>query len=355
MMSDAFDEIWPNRDRLARIIYEVQLGQLSGSLASRMRAYQTKCIRDATHNLSHLAVASFFSSEKLFTSYVEWLKVLFEGLRRKRNGDYAKPQHNSLGQHFELTLSVLEEELSDKALESINPFLARAINQTNNPVRMPPSEMPSNPYYRDVASEYLSSLLNLEKGRAKDLIYDLHDNLDVLTIYDKILGPVLREVGRLWHIGELDVADEHFITEFTKTFILELSLLEKNFTNKNQNKRAFMMAVGLEHHNVGLQMVKHMFDVGGWDTFMIGGNLPASYIVPKLKHVKPKAIAISTTIPTNLVETASLVRSIKKAKCNGTIVVGGYPYTLDTSLWRTIGADYYSPDAHQTLAYLNTA
>ena len=76
--------------------------------------------------------------------------------------------------------------------------------------------------------EFLQYLLNGYKNKARDLILNIYNNgMDIEWIYFNILETALKEVGVLWEIGEIDVWNEHYISESILDIMREVKSYEK--------------------------------------------------------------------------------------------------------------------------------
>jgi methanogenic corrinoid protein MtbC1 len=67
-----------------------------------------------------------------------------------------------------------------------------------------------------LAADYLAALLAGEREAALRLVADAAEQgTDVRRLYEDVLAPVQREIGRLWQRDEITVATEHYCTAVT--------------------------------------------------------------------------------------------------------------------------------------------
>ena len=64
----------------------------------------------------------------------------------------------------------------------------------------------------------------------------------------------------------------------------------------------------------------------------------------------PDVVAISCTMTFNVSKVKNLVNAIRSFKKSTPIIVGGYPFNLDSCLWEKIGADACSCDFESAYA-----
>ena len=75
-----------------------------------------------------------------------------------------------------------------------------------------------------------------------------------------------------------------------------------------------------------------------WNTRYLGANMPQSDFLLTIKSLNPDIVGISCTMTTNLPKVASLIQELSRAGSNTKVIVGGYPFNLDKTLWKTLGA-----------------
>src|SRR6188768_312378 len=116
---------------------------------------------------------------------------------------------------------VLEESLPDDAWSVLPPYFEQARDELARPAAAVKSAIdPAAPHAR-IAVDYVAALIALDERLALDVVLDAlsKQRLTVEEALESVIAPALREVGRLWHVGELGVADEHFATGITRRAI----------------------------------------------------------------------------------------------------------------------------------------
>jgi signal transduction histidine kinase len=195
----------------------------------------------------------------------------------------------------------------------------------------------------ELCQSYLRLLLDHEGVKARNLILDkVAERKSIQYIHGQILEPALIEIGRLWLEGEISVADEHYATAITESLMNSLHPLLKQ--HPGQKGRVLLAAVQSELHALGLRMVGDFLELDGWDAIYFGPNLPVESICSAIEKERPDLIALSVTTPSNLLETVETIQRIRAlpGARSKPVLVGGYPFLLDHSLWRRVGADAWA-------------
>ena len=207
------------------------------------------------------------------------------------------------------------------------------------------SQLRDTPFF-EIAEAYLEALLTADRGGAHRIITDaLRDGLAIRDLYLSVFQPVQHEVGRLWLLNRVSVAEEHFCTAATQTIMSELY---PQIISSNRTGRSLVAAcVGSELHEIGVRMVADFFEMEGWDTYYIGAGISIEQIISAIEQRKPDLVALSATMTHHIVKVQEIVSAIRSAFPATTprIMVGGLPFNMTPDLWRTVGADTWASDA----------
>ncbi|HIJ97051.1 MAG TPA: hypothetical protein HPP94_15210 [Desulfuromonadales bacterium] len=204
--------------------------------------------------------------------------------------------------------------------------------------------------FSELASSYLKALLAADRNSAQLLITAaLNSGLSIRDLYLGVFQPVQQEVGRLWLLNSVSVAEEHFCTAATQTIMSELY---PHIISAQRLGRTLVAAcVGSELHEIGVRMVADFFEMEGWDTYYLGAGIPHDQIIAALEQRKPDLVALSVTMTYHIPKALELISAIRNTCPENTvhIMVGGIPFNNSPDLWRTVGADVWATDAEQAV------
>ncbi|MDU5108131.1 cobalamin-dependent protein [Clostridium sp.] len=202
--------------------------------------------------------------------------------------------------------------------------------------------------------EFLQYLLNGYKNKARDLILNMYNNgIDIEWIYFNILEVALKEVGVLWEVGEIDVWNEHYISESILDIMREVKSYEK--INDNKESSVICLTAGSEQHNIGIKMIADLLEVSGIKVIYLGSNLPTLSIINAIKSENPKYIAISVTISSNIESAKNVIKAIRTSFKNKAplIIVGGMAFTNINDVCKETDADFYCKDLDEIKMLFN--
>lgn len=292
--------------------------------------------QDSLYHLRYLAQSVSLESPLLFINYIIWLKVLLT-------------QYKITAEDLRINLELMKDAISVKVeppdRELILSYLDMGMYHMRGEESVPSFLQPDQPYFRE-AEQYLGLLLDGERRQAAEFIMKLYDDgMPVQDIYLNIFQQSQYEIGRLWQLGQITVAQEHYCTACTQSIISQL--YPRWIQAQSSRKRLVAVGVGEELHEIGLRMLTDFFEMKGWNTFYLGSNMPADSLIRYLKEQPADLLAVSVTMTFHVSEVGRLIQVIRgHAELDGLkIMVGGMPFNIDRDLWKKVCADGYAPDA----------
>lgn len=346
MPQDYKEEIDAKREILARQITDLHF-ERHPDLDKKYGAIgRIKCHEDAKYHLSYLAEAVGNAQPELFADYILWAKFMLQG-----RGVPA----SDLFENLKVMREIVSESLSDDVASLTTKCIDAGIEQlevarranirTNIEVDLPSRITQENPLH-ELATRYLNALLQGDRQAASSMILDaVQHGASVKDIYLHVFQPSQHEVGRLWQINQLSVAQEHYCTAATQLIMSQL--YPHIFSTEKNGKSMVATCVSGDMHEIGIRMISDFFEMEGWDTFYLGANVPADSVVRSIKERKADLLAVSATMTFHVNAVRKMIEAIRKDdQVKSTIViVGGYPFNIAPSLWQEIGADGQATDA----------
>ena len=189
---------------------------------------------------------------------------------------------------------------------------------------------------------YFRSVRAVDTAEASDFVLELFDEgTPVQRITGEVLGPAQVRVGELWQQGDWSVADEHAATAVTEAAVLALAHAARPRVLAQQRHIVVVCAEG-EWHTLPARMAAVVAAGPGTRVTMLGPSLPADQLARRLAAGDVDVMALSCTMPTNLLGAA---RCIAVAHEQGVPVMAGGRAFGDTPLRaRALGADGWSLD-----------
>ena len=136
----------------------------------------------------------------------------------------------------------------------------------------------------------------------------------------RILLPLQRRVGELWHQGRLNVAVEHYVTKIIQ---------QKLFSVMNQlpvnefGPRILIACPEGETHEIGAQAVAYMAATKGCHVYYLGSDLPSSDLATFCEKIKPDLVLLSLTEVKSDAFARQLLQELEPLAARWTVALGG--------------------------------
>jgi MerR family transcriptional regulator, light-induced transcriptional regulator len=342
---------WSNRDvaawivsrldELAHAVVEEQLRR-QPNLSERYGERELSlCRQDTVDHLRFLGQAIEVSQPALFVNYVGWANTLLNGL--------GVPP-DELVVNLQAIEAALSAALPSEAGAIVRQYVDAGLASLLQDVDEPPSFIDESCPGGLLARRYLDLLLRGERQAASGLVLDaVEAGFGVKDVYLRVFQPTMEEIGRLWQLNRVSVAQEHYCTAVTQMIMSQLT--PRLFSTPRIGRSAVAACVGSELHEIGIRMVADLLESDGWDTCYLGANTPTRSVVRTVVERKPDLLAISATISYHVSGVTELVRAVRSeaAVAGVKILVGGYPFNVARDLWRQTGADGFARNAEDSI------
>lgn len=299
-------------------------------------------VADLEEHVTQLAAALAAGHPPLFVDYLGWARVV----RARREGG-----PGDLAAELTLIRDAIAAELPAAAGAPALACLADALARLESlPTDAPSVISPTHPHAA-LAHQYLHTLLRAERRVAARLVMSAFDaGVSVRDLYLHVFQQSQRELGRLWQINEVSVAQEHYCTAATQLIMSQL--YPHIFAGAKTGGTLVAASVGGELHELGVRMVADFFEMAGWDTIYLGANTPVASVVEAVVEHGADVLGMSVTINHNLGQLLTLLQAVRAdSRCAEVkILVGGRPFNVAPGLWRDVGADGWAPDADGAVA-----
>lgn len=333
------------RDSLADAIVERHYHTRPEIEARYGQRGRKKCREDAAYHLTYLAQALAASRPALFGDYVAWAKVMLAA-----RGIPAR----DLAENLQITIDVLQEQLSSNDAIAACDCVQAAIKALPEMVVAMPSFIARDQPLSQLAESYLAALLTCQRHKASRMILDaIQNGTSIKDVYSHVFQQSQKEIGRLWQINQISVAQEHYCTAATQMI---MSQLYPQIFSGPRIGRCFVAAcVGGDLHEIGMRMVADFFEMDGWDTVYLGANVPGPDLIRTLQDRKPDVVGISATLTPHIGAVTQIISAIRAAPSCGNIkiLVGGYPFLVLPDLWKQVNADATCADAQSAVDTAN--
>lgn len=189
---------------------------------------------------------------------------------------------------------------------------------------------------------YFRSLRTVDAPAASSFVLEMFDEgTPVQRITSEVLAPAQVRVGELWQQGDWSVADEHAATAVTETAVLALGHASRPRTASQQRHIVLACPEG-EWHTLPARMTAVVATSPSTRVTTLGPSLPADQLARRLSAGDVDLLAVSCTMPINLLGAASCIRVAHEHDV--AVIVGGRAFGDSPLRAKALGADGWSND-----------
>jgi methanogenic corrinoid protein MtbC1 len=109
--------------------------------------------------------------------------------------------------------------------------------------------------------------------------------------------------------------------------------------------------VSRDLHDIGKNLVSMIIKGGGFEVIDLGVDVPTNKFLDAIAQHPGCFVGLSALLTTTMRNMENSVKAIKGTYPDTKVLVGGAPITQD--FCTRIGADFYSPNPHEAVEYLN--
>lgn len=144
--------------------------------------------------------------------------------------------------------------------------------------------------------------------------------LAVLELQIRVIAAAQREIGRLWELNRVSIAQEHLATALAH---LALARLYEPAAPAPRRPVVLLACVEGEHHDFGPRIAADVLDAAGWDVRFLGANVPTASLAQLAGRLRPDAICLSATMLFHLPALRAAVAAIREELADVRVLVGG--------------------------------
>lgn len=282
--------------------------------------------------IDDLATALRLESPDVFAARVRWQRAAFEA-----RGVGPGTLRDAVSSLF----SVVEENLPPNAQKASDPYLRLAIAMLEAESPASTSALQADNDLHRLALRYLDAIFSGDRRAAIALIEDaVAGGAPIADMYVDVLLPALVEVGRMWHLGEITVTEEHFVSDTTRNAMAILS--HQAPTAPPTGRTVVTASVQGNAHDFGARVVADFFEMAGWRAICLGADIPSAELARAVSFFRADLLALSVTITQHLEAARRAIEELRRTAVDVRVLVGGHAFLDAPDVWRRLGADGYA-------------
>jgi len=183
----------------------------------------------------------------------------------------------------------------------------------------PPTALELKPH-EHLLDELVLLLDPLDKTRFEQKLNGAIAVIPFEEAVQRILLPLQRRIGELWHEGRLSIAVEHYVTKIIQQkFFSVINQLPVN----DAGPRVVIACPEGEFHEIGAQAVAYLAAIRGCQVYYLGPNLPAADLLTFCNRVKPALVLLSLTEEMSEATARRLAEDLDALGAQWSVGIGG--------------------------------
>jgi methanogenic corrinoid protein MtbC1 len=173
----------------------------------------------------------------------------------------------------------------------------------------------------DVLQESLRAIEALDAEGLEAVLLRASMDLNETESIDRVVVPLMHEVGERWHDGSFKVAHEHLTTAVVRSF---LGAKRGSRILPASAPSIVVTTPAGQLHEIGAMLVAMSASRDGWRVTYLGPNTPFEDVASSARKLDARAVALSIVHPADDPVVADELRRLRQRLGDGTsIVVGG--------------------------------
>lgn len=261
---------------------------------------------------------------------------------------YGVPTPNRTGgqqrmySHSDVELVIRMKALAQQGM----PLAAAAERARSEQVGQPAVGEPASATIRERLTR---ALLAFDDQRASAVWSEALETFDLFAVFERVVAPMMREIGTGWHNGTISVGQEHFATSFV---LARLNLLSRQVRPVAGAPVVVLACLEGEHHELGLLMLAVMLRFQGLRTIYLGRDMPDAALTRTIEDTQPEVVALSVGTAQGARRLPGIVSLLNEAAPLTAIVYGGGAFE-DGQEARPAGAYYGGGDLPSAVGLIN--
>lgn len=165
-------------------------------------------------------------------------------------------------------------------------------------------------YWRRYVNGMIAAIIRFDERALERTYSDALSHYPVRLVTEKLLSPVLKEIGERWATGQGSIAEEHFFGFYLRN---KLGARFHHRSHSQSGPKLLMACLPGDLHEIGLLLFALDACDHGFQTILLGANMPLEEFPDAVRKTGSDALVLSGTIePGGEIIRRSLPRLVEK-------------------------------------------
>lgn len=205
--------------------------------------------------------------------------------------------------------------------------------------------------YEALQQGLLNALLEFSEERAEDVLAEAFALYPLELVGEKLIAPVLIEIGDRWHKGQVSVTAEHFASSYLQH---RLAAILRTVPISGGTSLLWVGCAPKEEHEIGAMLLTIYLRRAGYQVQYIGKNPKAEDFVADVRRFQPALVLLSASTEEAAKALGNLTRQLAALDGQRPILgYGGRVFKQKPELRNTITGIYMGDSALEAIESTN--
>ena len=210
----------------------------------------------------------------------------------------------------------------------------------------------SKPDFQEMRRRYLDAQLQGDRRAALALVDGLlAEGASIGSLRREVVQWAQREIGDLWQLDRISVAQEHSATAISQVVLAHL--FHRSPLAASRGQRIVIACVPGELHEFPARLMADALDAAGYDTHFLGADVPLAALLHEIERRPPDLLALSLTMQFNLASLFDTLAAVRRAAPLLMLAVGGRAIDESSERWAELGVAVAARDAETMIPALD--
>jgi methanogenic corrinoid protein MtbC1 len=202
-----------------------------------------------------------------------------------------------------------------------------------------------------MVGEFVQALIEFDLVRAERLLSEAFSIYPFEHVLIELIQPAMVEIGDCWQRGEINVAVEHFATQFVQR---KLAGLMNVFEGGGHRGPIVVGCAPGELHDLGTMILSLFLVRRGWNVVYLGPQLPLLELLETVRVVKPLLVCLSASTLATATESIAVARSLKETYPTIPFGYGGRIFNMNPEIRPSMLGTFLGHDAREFVEIAST-
>jgi methanogenic corrinoid protein MtbC1 len=190
--------------------------------------------------------------------------------------------------------------------------------------------------------ELVAALTTFDAALADRLVSEAFALYPFESVLLDLIQPSMIQVGERWHRGEINIAAEHFATQFVRR---KLSGLLNIFENGTARSTIVVGCAPGELHDLGALLAALFLVRHGWRVIYLGPQVPLADLLETVRTLNPDLVCLSASTAETAAQLREVAHALRETFPQLNFGYGGRTFNLNPELRALMPGIFLGHDA----------